>query len=60
MADRLILLDIYPASELPIAGVSSQILAEAIAAAGHQAPCIVSTVEQLPAVLQEGLRIKMY
>jgi len=34
-ADMLILNDIYPASEEPIAGVNSQVLAEAIRKAGH-------------------------
>jgi UDP-N-acetylmuramate--alanine ligase len=35
-ADMLILNDIYPASEEPIAGVNSQVLAEAIRKAGHR------------------------
>ncbi len=35
-ADLLVLTDIYPASELPIPGVTSEALAEAIRAAGHK------------------------
>jgi UDP-N-acetylmuramate--alanine ligase len=35
-ADLLVLTDIYPASELPIPGVTSEGLAEAIRAAGHK------------------------
>jgi len=35
-ADMLIINDIYPASEEPIAGVNSQVLAEAIRKAGHR------------------------
>ena len=35
-ADRLLLLEIYPAGEPPIAGVTGQALVEAIAAAGHR------------------------
>jgi UDP-N-acetylmuramate--alanine ligase len=42
MADEVILLDIYPARELPIAGVTSQIIAEKMTA-----PCTVLSKEGL-------------
>jgi len=57
-ADVLILTDIYPAGEKPIAGVSSEALLEAIRQHGQrQAQCIAQLVQQpqaLLAMLQPG------
>ena len=44
-ADMLILNDIYPASEEPIAGVNSQLLAEAIRKAGHRSVEYIAQAE---------------
>ena len=44
-ADMLILNDIYPASEEPIAGVNSQVLAEAIRKAGHRSVEYIAQAE---------------
>jgi UDP-N-acetylmuramate--alanine ligase len=57
-ADTLLLLDIYPASEKPIAGVTSEALAERIARAGkrdvHCVPSFASAAEQVSATAQAG------
>ncbi|MGB6200607.1 MAG: UDP-N-acetylmuramate--L-alanine ligase [Candidatus Acidiferrales bacterium] len=45
-ADLLILADIYPASEVPISGVTSEALAAAITAAGHTKVIYRSTLQE--------------
>jgi UDP-N-acetylmuramate--alanine ligase len=62
-ADTLLLLGIYPASEKPIAGITSEALAERIARAGkrdvHCAPSFASAAEQVSATAQAGDLILM-
>ena len=57
-ADTLLLLDIYPASEKPIEGVTSAALAQRIASAGRQtATCVFSftaAAENVSALAQPG------
>jgi len=56
-ADTLFLLDIYPASEAPIPGITAQALARKIAAAGHAVTCVSSFPEAAmvaAAVAQSG------
>lgn len=50
MADELILLDIYPARELPIEGVSSKMLLERVTSAGKK---ILSKAETLALIAEE-------
>jgi UDP-N-acetylmuramate--alanine ligase len=45
-ADRLILLDIYPAGEPAIEGVSGKTLAEAVSAAGHRSAVFCATAAE--------------
>ncbi len=45
-ADLLVLMDIYPASESPIEGITGEALAEAIRAAGHKNVVYCSTLQQ--------------
>jgi UDP-N-acetylmuramate--alanine ligase len=52
-ADVLVLTDIYPAGENPIAGISSERLVEAIRAAGHKH---VVYADSLPAAIAHALR----
>jgi len=57
-ADTLFLLDIYPASEKPIEGVTAEALAQRIAGAGNKVPEYASTfadaVERVAALAQSG------
>ena len=57
-ADHLAVMDIYAASEKPIAGINAEKLADGISGHGHKACCytgnIDATVEHLQAVLQPG------
>jgi len=53
LADVLVLTEIYPASERPIAGITGRALAEAIAAAGHRQ---VQFHAELPAAQEAVLR----
>ncbi|HXM97547.1 MAG TPA: UDP-N-acetylmuramate--L-alanine ligase [Candidatus Dormibacteraeota bacterium] len=45
-ADVLVLTDIYPASEAPITGITSEALAAAIREAGHKNVHYISTIQQ--------------
>jgi UDP-N-acetylmuramate--alanine ligase len=45
-ADTVHVVDIYPASERPIEGVTSQVLAERLAAYGHRGACYAGSLEQ--------------
>ena len=57
-ADSLCLLDIYPASEKPIPGITAEALAQRIAGAGKlgvvYVPCFGDAVEEVAAVAQPG------
>lgn len=53
--DELILLDVYPAREKPIAGVTSDLIAQAARNAATTEVVQVSSVEELPALLLERL-----
>lgn len=57
-ADALVLSEVYPAGEQPIAGADSKSLARAIRARGRNEPVVVSQVSDLvdvlPDVLQDG------
>ena len=50
-ADVLVVTDIYPAGEPPLAGVSGELLAEAIRRRGHQDVTLVQELEEVPAFL---------
>lgn len=56
--DVLLLLEVYPAGEAPIAGADSYVLGQAIAACGQRTPLFIETIEAVPEVLlgllQEG------
>ncbi len=52
----LILLDVYPAGEAPIAGADSRALTRSIRQRGAVEPIFVASSEQLPAVLKRVLR----
>lgn len=56
--DALVLVDVYPAGEAPIAGADGRTLARAIRNRGQVDPVFVETVDQLPqalhAILQDG------
>ncbi|HET6513328.1 MAG TPA: UDP-N-acetylmuramate--L-alanine ligase [Candidatus Kapabacteria bacterium] len=47
-ADKVLLLDIYPAREQPIEGVTSQLIVDASRAAGNADTELVSSLEDLP------------
>lgn len=49
--DSLVLLDVYPAGESPIAGADGRALARAIRTRGKVDPVFVETIEQLPEAL---------
>ena len=53
--DVLVLLDIYAASELPIPGISGEILCAAIQKTGKLKPVFVPQIQQLPTVLNQVL-----
>ncbi len=50
-ADKVLLLDIYPARELPIEGITSQLIVDASHAAGNIDTELVSSLETLPTYL---------
>jgi UDP-N-acetylmuramate--alanine ligase len=50
-ADKVLLLDIYPAREQPIEGITSQLIVDASRAAGHVDTDLVSSLEALPSYL---------
>ena len=52
----LILLEVYPAGEAPIAGADSRALTRSIRQRGAVEPIFVASAEQLPAVLKTVLR----
>ena len=56
--DALVLSEVYPAGETPIAGADAKSLARAIRARGRNEPVVVSQVSELagvlPNVLQDG------
>jgi len=53
--DRLVLLDVYPAGEAPIAGADARALARAVRARGRVDPVFVAEPDRLPAVLPDVL-----
>ncbi len=54
--DALVLSEVYPAGEAPIAGADSKALARAIRARGRNEPVVVSEVSELPRVLPDLLQ----
>ncbi len=54
--DALVLSEVYPAGEAPIAGADSRALARAIRARGRNEPVVVSEVSELPRVLPDLLQ----
>lgn len=55
-ADALVLTEVYPAGESPIAGADGKALARAIRARGRLDPVLVSTARDIPSVLPDVLR----
>jgi len=53
--DALVLTEVYPAGEAPIAGADGKSLARAIRARGRIDPVLVGSARELPAVLQDVL-----
>ena len=54
--DALVLSEVYPAGEAPIAGADARSLARAIRARGRNEPVVVGKVADLPRVLPDVLR----
>ncbi|MFT3755817.1 MAG: UDP-N-acetylmuramate--L-alanine ligase [Pseudoxanthomonas sp.] len=54
--DALVLSEVYPAGEAPIAGADAKSLARAIRARGRNEPVVVAKVGDLPSVLLDVLR----
>jgi len=54
--DALVLSEVYPAGEAPIAGADSKSLARAIRARGRNEPVVVSQVSELAAMLPDVLQ----
>jgi UDP-N-acetylmuramate--alanine ligase len=54
-ADALLLTDVYPAGEAPIAGADAKALARAVRARGRIDPVLVGNVRELPALLTDVL-----
>ena len=54
--DALVLSEVYPAGEAPIAGADAKSLARAIRARGRNEPVVVGKVADLPKVLPDVLR----
>ena len=54
--DALVLTEVYPAGEAPIAGADGKSLARAIRARGRVDPVVVGSAAELPAVLADVLR----
>jgi UDP-N-acetylmuramate--alanine ligase len=55
-ADLVVILDVYPAREKPIDGVSGRMIAEAARESGHKQVDYVENKEDLPGFLAERLR----
>ncbi len=55
-ADVLVLLEVYPANELPVAGADSRALSRALRARGKLDPIFVNDLEGLSATLNDVLR----
>ncbi len=55
-ADLLIVTDIYPAGEPPMAGVSGERLAEGIKEKGHRRVRFVAEIDDVPAALESDLQ----
>jgi UDP-N-acetylmuramate--alanine ligase len=55
-ADVLVLTDIYPASEVPITGITSEALAAAIREAGHKNVHYISSIQQANEFLEKEAR----
>jgi len=53
--DALVLTEVYPAGETPIAGADAKSLARAIRARGRTEPVVVETARELPGVLSDIL-----
>jgi UDP-N-acetylmuramate--alanine ligase len=56
LADRLLVTDIYPASEEPIPGVDAEALARGIAERGHREVVFAGTLEQATEQLEKEVR----
>jgi UDP-N-acetylmuramate--alanine ligase len=54
--DALLLTDVYPAGEAPIAGADAKALARAVRARGRIDPVLVGSVRDLPALLADVLK----
>jgi len=54
--DVLVLIEVYPAGETPIAGADAKSLARAIRARGRTEPVVVDSARALPSVLADILR----
>lgn len=54
--DALVLSEVYPAGEMPIAGADAKSLARAIRARGRNEPVVVSQVSELASVLPDVLQ----
>lgn len=52
-ADKILLLDIYPARETPIEGITSQLIIEAARSNGHKDAELVSSLEALPGYVKD-------
>lgn len=50
-ADELLLLDIYPARETPIAGITSELILKAARSAGLKRSSIVASISELPSAI---------
>jgi UDP-N-acetylmuramate--alanine ligase len=55
-ADRVVLVPIYAASETPIDGVSSEVLAERVSAHGGATVRLVPGIDEVPIVIEEEAR----
>jgi UDP-N-acetylmuramate--alanine ligase len=55
-ADKVVILDIYPARERPINGVSGEIIVEAARRSGHRDIMFFKNKEQLPTMMKEILQ----
>lgn len=55
-ADRLVLTEVYPAGEAPIAGADGKSLARAVRERGKREPVFVERVADMPAVILEHAR----
>jgi len=55
-ADVLLVTEVYPAGEAPIAGADGRAICRAVRTRGHVEPVFVEQVEQLPGALRDILR----